>query len=129
MTQQQLGDALGVKKAAIQKMESGKSGIDADKLVVICDTLRVLPAFLLYGSFPSLWKAVYGVDAIDDTPPVDDLRLLSRLESLIEAKFGPAGIALLRNMDTLNEHGIERAIAYVDDLVKIEDYRESEKPS
>ena len=122
LTQDELGRILGVKKAAVQKIESGKTGIDTGKLALICETLGVLPASLLYGSFPSLWERVYGIKAIGETPPLEDLRLISRLESLIEARFGSMGIALLRNMDSLNDQGIERAVAYVGDLVKIEEY-------
>ena len=109
-------------------MESGRTGIDAGKLVLICETLRVLPVNILYGSFPSLWEKVYGVEAIGDVPPLDDLKLLSKLESLVEARFGPKGITLLKDMDSLNDQGVERAIAYVSDLVRIEDYQKSEKP-
>ena len=129
MTQEELGVALGVKKAAVQKIESGRTSIGVDKLKIICEAFRVMPAHILYGTFPALWEKVYGVKAVEDIPLAEDLRMIARLESLAEARFGPRGMSLLNDVNTLNDEGLDRAIAYVGDLVRIEDYRKSEEPS
>lgn len=123
MTQEELGCALGVKKAAVQKIESGRTSIGVDKLKLICKTFGVLPAHLLYGTFPALWADVYGLKIAGETPALKDLESLARLESLTEARFGPKGITLLKDIDILNEEGVERAIAYVGDLARIEEYQ------
>ena len=128
MTQEELGVALGVKKAAVQKIESGKTSIGVDKLKIICETFRVMPAHIIYGTFPALWERVYGVKVASDIPLAEDLKMIAQLESLAETRFGPKGMNLLNDIDTLNDEGVDRAIAYVGDLVRIEDYRKSGKP-
>ena len=127
MTQEELGRVLGVKKAAVQKIESGRTGIGVDKLKLACKALRVLPAYLLYGSVPALWEEICGVRPTRKDPLLEDAELLARLDSLTEARFGPGGVTLLNDMDALNERGVDRAIAYVGDLVRIEDYRKSKE--
>ena len=129
MTQDELGRALGVKKAAVQKMESGKTSIGVDKLMLICETFNVMSAHILYGTFPLLWEKVYGVKVEGGVAPLNVSKRLAELDTLAERRFGQKGIALLRDMESLNETGVERAIAYVSDLMRIEDYRKSEEPS
>lgn len=127
MTQEELGKALGgIGKAAVQKIESGKTSISVDKLKLICETFKVLPANILYGTIPVLWEKIYDVKAVGDTPLLDDVKLIAKLEALTEARFGPKGITLLNDMDELNNNGMDRAIAYVSDLIRIDDYRKSE---
>lgn len=127
MTQEELGRILGIQKAAVQKIESGQnSNIRADKLMRLCETFRVFPSAFLYDSFPEFWKRVFGIELDERDPYLEDMQLLIRLNALVEDRFGPRGLTLMHNIDALNEEGIERAIAYVGDLVRIEDYRKSE---
>ena len=128
MTQEEHGTILGVKKAAVQKMESGKTSIGVDKLMLVCKTFRVLPVSVLYGDVPALWKNVYNVDLSSDLPRMDDRKLVAKLDALAEARFGEKGIVLLNDINALNEEGVKRAISYVGDLVKIEEYRIGEQP-
>lgn len=129
MTQEELGRALGgIGKSAVQKIEAGKSSITVDKLKLVCETFRVLPVNVLYGDFPALWKNVYNVDISEDLPYMDDKELIAKLDALAEARFGEKGIVLLNDINSLNEEGVSRAMSYVGDLVKIEEYRIGEQP-
>ena len=128
MTQEELGTILGVKKAAVQKIESGKTSIGVDKLKLVCKTFRVLPVNILYGSFPALWMNVHGIKIADDFPYMDDKELVAKLNALAEARFGEKGVVLLNDINALNEEGVTRAISYVGDLTKIEEYRIGEQP-
>ena len=129
MTQEELGKRLGgIGKAAVQKIESGRTSMSVDKLVIICETFKVLPAHILYETFPAMRKRMFGVSEDDDGESPEAARLIAELQSQADTRFGPKGAALLYDIYTLNDKGLERAIAYVNDLVKIEDYRKSEKP-
>lgn len=129
MTQEELGRALGgIGKSAVQKIEAGKTSISVEKLKLLCETFRVLPVNVLYGDFPTLWKNVYNVDISEDLPCTDDKKLVAKLDALAEARFGEKGIVLLNDIHTLNEEGVNRAMSYVGDLVKIEEYRSGEQP-
>lgn len=124
MTQEELGRILGIQKAAVQKIESGQnSNIRADKLMRLCETFRVFPSTFLYGSFPEFWKSVFGIEIDGKDPYLEDMRLLGKLNALVEDRFGAGGLTLMHNIDSLNEEGIERAISYVRDLSKIDEYR------
>ena len=129
MTQEELGRRLGgIGKAAVQKLESGRTSMSVDKLVIICETFKVLPAHILYETFPAMRKRMFGVSPDDSGANPEAARLIAELQHQADKRFGPKGAALLYDIYTLNEKGMERAIAYVDDLVRIEDYRKSEEP-
>ena len=129
MTQEELGRRLGgIGKAAVQKIESGRTSMSVDKLVTICETFKVLPAHILYETFPAMRERMFGVSPADDGESPEAARLIAELQHQADKRYGPKGAALLYDIYTLNEKGMERAIAYVDDLVRIEDYRKSEEP-
>ena len=122
MTQEELGKRLGgIGKAAVQKIESGRTSMSVEKLVIICETFKVLPAHILYETFPAMRKRMFGVSPDDDSENPEAARLIAELQHQADTKFGPKGAALLYNIYTLNDKGIERAIAYVDDLARMLD--------
>ena len=128
MTQEELGKKLGgIGKSAVQKIESGRTSMSVDKLVIICETFKVLPAHILYETFPVMRERLFGLNpAVDSTSP-EAARRVAEIQSLAESKFGPRGVALLYDIYTLNDKGTERAIAYVGDLMKIKEYRKQEQ--
>ena len=130
MTQEELGKRLGgIGKAAVQKIESGRTSMGVDKLVIICETFKVLPAYILYESFSAMRESMFGASNADDDASPETARYLADFQSQVETTVGPKGMALIYDIYSLNDKGMDRAIAYVGDLVRIEDYRKSEKPS
>ncbi len=48
LTQENLGDMLGITAQAIQKIESGENMITVHSLMILCEKLRVSPAYILF---------------------------------------------------------------------------------
>lgn len=49
LTQENLGDILGITSQAVQKIESGENSININYLVIICQVLKTTPDYILYG--------------------------------------------------------------------------------
>lgn len=129
MTQEELGSVLGIQKAAVAKIESGKSAnMRIDKLMLLCRTFNMFPASLLYGNSPALWTSVFNVEIGGDVIPLEETAAIAKIHAIAEARFGPKGIALLDAVSGLNEEGVERAAACLNDLAKIKEYRRSGGP-
>ena len=130
LTQEELGKALGgIGKAAIQKIESGRTSIGVDKLMVLCELFKVFPSSILYGGLTPFWDVVGAAGEGADSPSLKDEHLLGRLDALAEERLGPKGLSLIVEISHLNDEGIERAAAYVSDLAKIEGYRRGCQPN
>lgn len=128
LTQEELGEAMGgLGKAAVQKIEAGKTNVGADKIKVLCRIFKVLPSSLLFDSFLEFWRETFGIRLDENDPYLADMKTLTTLNAVAEARFGRKGAALLHNIDSLNEEGIERATTYVNDLTKIKEYRKSQQ--
>lgn len=48
LTQENLGDMLGITAQAIQKIESGENMITVYSLIILCEKLSVSPAYILF---------------------------------------------------------------------------------
>lgn len=93
ISQETLGELVGVKKAAINKYETGRVvNIKKSMLVKLADALGVLPA-----------------DLLDDLPDESANRPSSPLT--------PAEHSLLSDFRQLNEDGREKVSEYTSDLV------------
>lgn len=99
MTQEELGEKIGVQKAAIYKYENGLivnlKRSTLEKLAFVLDTT---PTYLM------------GLEDFESDQPV-----LSRLT--------PQQMALLTSFNQLNEEGQQKVQDYVDDLVCTERYK------
>lgn len=84
MTQQSLGERIGLGKAAISKIESGKQMMTADHIIGIADTLKIRTDYIL------------GLDNIPD----------KETEHLI------AGIKMFSEMSTTKAHTIKNKATY-----------------
>lgn len=99
-----------------------------DKIKALCKVFKVLPSSLLFGSILEFWKETFGIELDANEPHHTNTEQLLTLNALAEARFGRKGVVLLHSIDCLNEKGAERAIAYVNDLTRISEYRKSGKP-
>lgn len=50
LTQENLGDMLGISAQAVQKIESGRNSLTVSSLIIICDELNVTPEYILHGT-------------------------------------------------------------------------------
>lgn len=108
MTQEQLGELLGVKKAAVQKYESGRvKNLKQSTMSKLCEIFNVPP-----------WTFVevqYCNEELQEE--VTTLDMLGK-------HFGLDSVELLQVYCRLNHRGKVKAIDNLIDLGKIEEYRE-----
>lgn len=124
MTQQQLGDILGVGKAAVQKYEANPNpNLTAEKILLLSRTFRVFPRVFIYTNDEEFWSMIFNMSqqAFD---------ALNREYSAMKGKtremddmFGSRFLEMNRNVLQLNAEGFSRVEALVRDLAKIDEYR------
>lgn len=108
LTQEEVGNVLGITKAAVQKYENGT--ITNFK----SDTIRKLS--ILFGIAP-----VYFI--FDDVESDYSSATSDQLKSMVIKHFGERFVRYLDILDTLNEDGRQKIMAYIDDISQIEAYR------
>lgn len=108
LTQEQLGELLGVKKAAVQKYESGRvKNLKQNTIRKLCDIFNVPP-----------WTF------IEIQYDVKELEEEVRAIDLLGKHFGLDSVELLQNFVILNKKGRAKALDSLMDLTKITEYRE-----
>lgn len=111
MTQEQLGELLGVQKSAIRKYEKGEvENIKRSTIKRMSEIFDISPCFLM------------GWD--DDYEKVTKLALEVKLIEQIQKQYGKQAVELLEHFVELNEIGKEKAIDSLIDLCMIEKYTE-----
>lgn len=106
LTQEDLGEILGVTKGAIQKYENGGiTNFKSDTIKRLTRLFELPPSYFIYDD-DELLKY--------DKPAIDDL---------VYIYFGDKANKFIRNASLLNETGIRKIGEYVEDLVLIEKYR------
>lgn len=110
MTQEELGDYLGVKKSAIQKYESGAIvNLKAETIRKLCDLFDVLPAMFIYDHNLDVLEHMKNYKKMND-------------KWLKSDTFANCCIGAL----SLNDEALKKVKDYIDDLSKIKEYRENE---
>lgn len=112
MTQAELSDKLGVTKHSIQKYESGAIvNLKANTIRTLCELFEVPPAFFIY--------------------EIDELKHME-MDSLFSPTFNKKWTndlnykRTLMKTGVLNDLGLKRLSDYIDDLLKINDYKDEE---
>lgn len=109
LTQEQLGEILGVKKSAIQKYENGSiQNLKIDTIRMLCDTFKVPPYVFIY---PKKYD-----EAIFDEKNEELYYALYR-------HYGESVFEMLFKFFQLNEENKSKAMQYISDLNKIDEYR------
>lgn len=104
MTQEELGEILGITKAAIQKYENGIiRNFKSDTIKNLCEVFHMPPAYFIFDRVPDL--------STDQT------------KELLVMHFGKWLITFLENLDGLNAKGKVKLVEYCNDLRKIEEYK------
>lgn len=115
MTQEQLGELLGVKKAAIQKYENGSIvNLKVDTIRKLCEIFKVMPYVFIFGTDEPEFNNSNSLYA--------QVKLVETLESL----FGKDYVELLTAYSKLNNEGKEKVFDYVEDISNLDYYKEYE---
>lgn len=111
MTQDELGDKLGVKKAAIQKYESGSIvNLKIETIKKLAEIFEVTPAYIM------------GWDKFDEEINNDQLKRQIRLAELLSDRFDIQIVETIFKSFELNEEGQHKLFSYMEDLTQLDKY-------
>ena len=106
LTQEKLGNILGVTKGAIQKYENGQiKNFKADTIKKLCDYFGVSPVNFIYDS--------------REVPNYSRPAIESFLYTYFENRSGE----ILKKMNMLNEEGLRKIEEYTKDILEIAKYK------
>ena len=113
MTQDELGERLGIQKSAVAKYEAGKvENIKRSYIKIMADIFGVSPCFLL------------GFDEDEETEKkiAEQTVLLQQ----IQRHWGKDAVNLLENFTQLNTDGKKKVLSQAEDLTEIPKYKTEE---
>lgn len=106
LTQEQLGEILGVGKATVQKYESGQiQNLKTAHIKKLCELFAKKPHYFIF-------------DDLEQYEKTDD-----RLIHDIEIKYGDTVAKIVLKSVSLNEKGHKRLLQLADDLSFLEKYK------
>lgn len=104
MTQSDLGNLLGMTKGAIQKYECGKlKNFKPETIKILSEHFGLSPVHFIY----------------DEIPNLEELNI----RDLIVMEMGENFAAFIRDLEELNEEGVNKVLEYCSDLTMIDKYR------
>lgn len=110
ITQEQLGEVIGVQKSAIRKYEKGEvENIKRSSIQKMAEYFNVTPCYLMG------WEETYN--------PNGKLAKEVKLLEEIQETYGKEAVELLQYFVELNELGKQKAIENVSDFVEIPKYK------
>ena len=113
LTQEELGDLLGVKKAAIQKYENGAIvNLKVDTIKKLSDIFKVSPNYIIGWEF-------------EDPKNIENKSKF--FNQIIIEHFGGDALETLKNLYILNVLGRNKIKEYSTDITMISDYRDTKK--
>ena len=118
LTQEELGEMLGVKKAAIQKYEKGEIvNLKLSTIKKLCEIFNVTPATII---FPE-------AEEMDQKYNSRQLHFEVKAIEAIEAAYGLKALEMMEGFTKLNEEGKNKAIEMIDDFSLIDKYAKSSR--
>lgn len=113
MTQEELGEKIGVQKSAIRKYEKGSvENIKRSSIKIMADLFGVSPCYLM------AWD--------EDEQKIKGLSEEVKFIEKIQRQYGKNAVELLSTFVQLNEDGQKKAIAHLQDLLDVPKYRKEE---
>lgn len=108
LTQEEVGNILGITKAAVQKYENGTiTNFKSDTIRKLSILFGIAPAYFIFDDVENDYSSVNS----------DELR------AMIIKHFGERFVKFLDMVDRLNEDGRKKIMEYTADIVQIEAYR------
>lgn len=108
LTQEEVGNILGITKAAVQKYENGTiTNFRSDTIRKLCKLFGIAPAYFIFDDVENDYSSTNS----------------EQLRGMIIKHFGERFVRFLDILDTLNEDGRQKIMAYIDDISQIEGYR------
>lgn len=114
MTQEELGEKLGVQKSAVRKWEKGEvENIKRTTIALMAKIFNVSPCYLMG------WEDAYNPNG----RLAEEVSLIEQIQN----QYGKGAVQILQNYVELNEIGKSKAIESVSDLTEIAKYTEKDK--
>lgn len=111
LTQEELGNLLGVKKAAVQKYESGQvQNLKQSTIKKLCEIFNKYPDYFIFDDFDSELER--------------ELRNEVEFVQIIEKKYGKDVINIIEVVIDLNEENRKKVENYCNDLAFIQTLKE-----
>lgn len=108
MTQEQLGEKLGVGKATVQKYESGQiQNLKTAHIKTLCRLFKKRPHYFIFDDIEG-----YRYE-------IENENLIEKIEAAYDAMLS----AVIKKGIKLNQNGRERLLDYAADLAEIEKYK------
>lgn len=108
LTQCELGELLGVKKAAVQKYESGQvQNLKQVTIKKLCTVFDKSPAYFIFDEYEN------------------QLRNEVKLIEMMEEQYGRDIILVLEIIVKLNDENLEKVISYASDLELLQSVRKA----
>lgn len=108
MTQEEVGNVLGITKGAVQKYENGQiTNFRSDTIRQLCTLFGIAPAYFIFDNVAEDYSSTNSRD----------------LRKMVIAHFGERFISFLDVLNTLNEDGRKKVIEYTNDLSQIDQYK------
>lgn len=112
-TQEELGEKLGVKKAAIQKYEKGEIvNLKLATIKKLCEIFDVPPGRLIFPEAEELDKKFNSRELSFEVKVIED----------IEAMYGMQALEMICNFTKLNDKGKDQALEMIEDMSSLEKY-------
>ena len=118
LTQEELGEILGVKKAAIQKYEKGEIvNLKLSTIKKLCEIFNETPATFI---FPE-------ADEMDQKYNSRQLHFEVKAIEAIEAAYGLQALEMIEGFTKLNDEGKSKVLDIVEDFSLIDKYVKSSR--
>ena len=119
MTQEELGNLLGITKSAVQKIESGKTELTADRIRCLCRIFKIYPRFFVYDS-----EIEYIHDLFGEPNPFEVEHFMKYPKiPYVEHVISQDMLSIMRLVIALNHDGRKRLFEYAQVLSKVSDFK------
>lgn len=110
MTQEELGQIMGIKKAAVQKYESGSiSNIKLDVIKRLCMHFHIPPWIFIFSE-------EFG-ERMENDPAISSFLEIKKEYIFLDA------VKFYTDYFLLNDFAMEKVETYIHDLLKVEEYK------
>lgn len=124
MTQGELGALLGTGPEGVEEMETAESlNLDSNAIRTLCETFNVFPSLFVYESDRQFWEDAMRIGQQDTEGYVSAFLRSPMAPDVVGQELGESGFSVLHMLTEINHDGVDRTKAYIEDLVRIDEYR------